>query len=258
MKKISFKKKAQDHTVVWQFLHDLFKGMKGQHPEDYKSNLALLKDYERQNYRPNDNALMRFTDQLKGKESRAWAAFYLDYRTKRGLYASEKRTASYTINKKDLLTFLKSPQFKRNGRKILEEVQKEVYVAALFELNEAYLDSAFSRFSPIEGEFHSAFSRIFNRGNNDWVNDLAGDTHKISEPFLDWVDSTNAAPYLDDYTEIDMELFLYSMHETQMLEKFVGRFDFNKAMKVSHEYKNIAVYEFLKSGRMAKRTIPMR
>lgn len=257
MKKISFKKKAQDHTVVWQFLHTLFKGMKGQHPEDYKSNLALLKEYERQNYRPNDNALMRFTDQLKGKESRAWAAFYLDYRTKRGLYASEKRTASYTINKKDLLTFLKSPQFKKNGRKILEEVQKEVYVAALFELNEAYLDSAINRFAPVEGEFQSAFNRLFRLGNNDWTNDLAEDYHKTSDAFLEWVDSTKAATYLDDYIEIDMALFLDSMHKSQMLEKFVGRFDFRKAMKASQEYKNIAVYGYLKRGKMAK-TIPMR
>ena len=263
MKKISFKKKAQDHAYIWQWLYDLFKGMKGQHPEDYKANLYLLAKHKAQNLPPDDRLLERFTAQLGGKEWSKYRAFYKRHiapsrSDKSGRYATEKRTASYTMKKKDLLEFLKSPQFKKNGRQIMDEVQKEVYVAALFELNEAYLDSDISRFAPIEGEFHSAFNRIFNRGNNDWVNDLAGDTHKISEPFLDWVNSTNAASYLDDYTEIDMGLFLYSMHESQMLEKFVGRFDFNKAMKASQEYKNIAVYDYLKRGKMAKRTIPMR
>ena len=257
MKKISFNKKAQDHTPFWQFLYDLFKGMEGQHPDDYKANLHLLNKLKSQNVEPREGLLTRFVDQLNSKEYRKWIAFYKDYQAKRGRFASEKRTASYTMKKKDLLTFLKSPQFKKNGRKILEEVQKEVYVAALFELNEAYLDSAISRFAPVEGEFHSAFNRIFQLGNNDWTNDLAGDYHKTSEAFLEWVDSTKAATYLDDYIEIDMALFLDSMHQSQMLEKFVGRFDFRKAMKASQEYKNIAVYDYLKRGKMAK-TIPMR
>ena len=76
MKKISFKKKAQDHTFIWRFLHRLFKNMKGQHPDDYKANLYLLKKHEDQNLPPDDKYLQRFTAQLGGKELSMYRAFY--------------------------------------------------------------------------------------------------------------------------------------------------------------------------------------
>ena len=170
------------------------------------------------------------------------------------------KKATQTVSRKELLAFLKSPQFKHNGRKIIEEVQREVYVAALFVLNEDYLDGGLSKHAPISDQFQSAFSRVFHRGSTEWIHDLVGERHQTSDALLAWVDSVNAATDLEDYLEIDMALFLESMHKAQLLEKFVGRFDGDKALGYSKSYSNIAVAPLLKGNRLAsdKRTIPMK